>query len=139
MVMGMPVRLSPAKITTPMLSFSRPSMNLMAISLAASMRSGFRSRASMELDTSRAITMSVPSVDDVCQLSFICGRARMMISTPMAARRSTKMLWRSMARSGIFDPLNGSSEDTPIVGLALRCLSRYHAMSGTITRNSHKY
>ena len=39
-VMGMPVRLSPAKITTPILSPSRPATNFCATAFAASRRSG---------------------------------------------------------------------------------------------------
>ena len=93
--MGTPVRLSPANITMPMLSFSRPLTNFDATALAASRRSGLKSRASIDDDMSIAIMMSVPSVRVVRQLSLICGRASTIIRQATAARRNTNSRWRT--------------------------------------------
>ena len=60
-VIGHCVNASPAKIVRPILSLGLPEMNSAATSLAASMRLGFKSSASMEVDTSMASMMSMPS------------------------------------------------------------------------------
>ncbi len=65
MVIGSDVKLSAANITRPMLSPSLPATNFDATSFAASKRSGLKSRASIEVEMSRARTISVPSTDDV--------------------------------------------------------------------------
>ena len=61
-VIGHWVNASPAKMVRPMLSFGRPEMNSAATLFAASMRLGFRSSASIEVETSIAIMISMPSV-----------------------------------------------------------------------------
>ncbi len=60
-VIGHCVNASPAKIVRPILSLGLPEMNSAATSLAASIRFGFKSSASMEVDTSMASMMSMPS------------------------------------------------------------------------------
>jgi hypothetical protein len=63
-VSGISERLSPENTTRPMLSLVRWATNLEATSLAASIRLGSRSVASILLEMSSASTMSVPSMVD---------------------------------------------------------------------------
>ena len=74
-VSGHCVNASPAKIVRPILSFGRPLINSAATCLAASIRFGFKSSASILVDTSTASMMSIPSISVFCQLSVVCGRA----------------------------------------------------------------
>ena len=78
-VSGHCVKLSPEKMTSPILSFGRPEINLVATSFAASIRFGWKSIASIELEISRAMMISIPSVVTFCQLFDDCGRARAII------------------------------------------------------------
>ena len=61
-VMGHCVNDSPEKMVRPMLSFGRPAMNSDATFLAASMRLGRRSSASIEVEMSMHSMMSMPSI-----------------------------------------------------------------------------
>ena len=89
MVNGHCVKLSAAKTTRPILSFWRPLMNDAATSLAASRRFGFKSSANILVEISIAITISIPSVEEFCQLLVDCGRANTTISKAMANIRKT--------------------------------------------------
>ena len=60
-VMGHCVKASPAKIVNPMLSLGRSAINSAATFFAASNRLGFKSSASMEVETSIASIMLIPS------------------------------------------------------------------------------
>ena len=84
-VIGTCVKLSPAKITTPMLSCSRPATNCAATSLAASSRLGLKSRASILVLTSIASTMSVPSTSLSLHELTSCGRHRIITVHATAA------------------------------------------------------
>ena len=75
MVIGHWVKASPAKMARPMLSFGRPMMNSAATCLAASIRLGFRSSASIEVETSIASMMSMPSTVLLFHEFCVCGRA----------------------------------------------------------------
>ena len=61
-VIGHCVNDSPAKMVSPILSSGRPEINSAATSFAASIRLGLRSSASIDVDTSIASMMSMPSV-----------------------------------------------------------------------------
>ena len=73
-----------------MRSLGRWAMNSMAISLAALRRSGVKSRASMEVETSMANMMSMPSVSTFSTREEERGRAMATTSRHSAAMRSTK-------------------------------------------------
>lgn len=74
-VSGLCVKASPAKTTSPSRSPTRSLMNDAATSLAAVMRSGLKSRASIEPETSIESMMSMPSVEVRTFCSMPCGRA----------------------------------------------------------------
>ena len=137
-VIGTPVRLSPAKITIPILSLSRPAINWAATFFAASKRSGSKSRASIDDDTSIAITMSVPSVEVVRQLSRNCGLAITMMRQARVASRSTKRRWRRYCFQVRGSFAKGEVVDSDSVAWRRRCLSTYHTTNGTRTRSVHK-
>ena len=100
MVMGHWVKASPAKMVSPILSSGLPLMNSVATLLAASMRLGFRSCASILVETSMASMMSIPSVVRSPQLLCVCGRARASTtSTKVSMRRksgSQTSCWRRL-------------------------------------------
>ncbi len=92
-VIGHCVKASPAKMVRPMLSFGRPEMNSAATFLAASMRFGFRSSASIEVETSIASIMSMPSVVRSLHELRVCGLASTMTSSTKASTRSSVGKW----------------------------------------------
>ena len=79
-------------------------MNSMAMSLAAFIRSGSKSRASILVDTSMARTMSIPSVSTLSDCDEERGRAMHTTMRHIAARRRSSGRWRSTAR-GVLPPL----------------------------------
>ena len=87
-VMGHCVKASPAKMLRPMLSSGRPEMNSAATCLAASRRLGFRSSASILVETSMASMMSMPSIDLFFHEFWVCGRAMARTSIVKASMRS---------------------------------------------------
>ena len=93
-VIGHMVKLSPAKITKPILSCSLPETNCAATSFAASTLSGLKSRANILPEMSRASTISTPSVEEFCQLSVDWGRANAIIKRTTAKTRKTKLKCR---------------------------------------------
>ena len=94
-VRGDCVKASPAKATKPIRSPKRSAMNDPATSLAAVMRSGLKSRASIEPDTSTASTMSIPSVELSTLWLTSLGRANATMSAASAARRNATGTCRS--------------------------------------------
>ena len=74
-VIGHWVKASPANIDKPMLSLGRPMINSDATALAASIRLGLRSSASILVETSMASIMSMPSTDLFFHELLVCGRA----------------------------------------------------------------
>ena len=86
-VSGHWVKLSPEKMTRPMLSLGRPAMNCVATSLAASRRLGLKSSASILPEMSMAITMSMPSVVSLWMRFDDCGRASTHITAANASIR----------------------------------------------------
>ena len=88
-VIGHCVNASPAKMVSPMLSFGLSAINSAATSLAASMRLGVRSSASIDVETSIASMMSIPSTcllpHDVC----VCGLAKMITASANVAHLSS--------------------------------------------------
>ena len=88
-VMGHCVKASPAKMVRPILSLGRPMMNSAATCLAASMRLGRRSSASIDVDTSIANMISMPSTDWFFQEFCVCGRARISTTSTKTAIRSS--------------------------------------------------
>ena len=89
-VSGLCVKLSPAKTTKPIRSFGRSAMKLAATSLAAEIRSGWKSRASMLPEMSSDSTMSIPSVVRLESLWELCGRASATTNSATAPQRNTK-------------------------------------------------
>ena len=122
MVMGTWVKLSPANSTRPMLSWSRPLTNWVATFLALSKRLGEKSLASILVDTSMAMTMSVPSTSLVDQLSLVCGRHRMTMRHASAAilRANEKCLSHTFQLVPM--PSNARVDDTFISGSFLSWL-----------------
>ena len=59
-----------------MLSFGLPEINSAATFLAASKRLGFKSSASIEVDTSIANIISMPSTERSSQALWVWGRAK---------------------------------------------------------------
>ena len=88
-VIGHCVKASPAKIVSPMLSFGRSAMNSEATLFAASIRFGLRSSASIEVETSIASIMSMPSVVRSFHEFRVCGRAKAKTISVKAASRSS--------------------------------------------------
>ena len=74
-VIGHCVKASPANIDSPILSLGRPVINSAATCLAASIRLGFRSSASIDVETSIASMMSIPSIVWFFHEFWVCGRA----------------------------------------------------------------
>ena len=72
------VKLSPLKVTKPILSFGLFSIKSTATSLDASNRFGFKSSANIDPEISMVITMSIPSVVTSCQLRLDCGLANVI-------------------------------------------------------------
>ena len=130
---------SPANIDRPMLSLGRPFMKSAATDLAASMRLGFRSSASILVETSMHIIMSMPSISVSCQRSVVWGRARIMAS--MANATSSSMNGRCMRYDFQLRPipLNMPVEGIVSVALRLRPLRTYHTTAGIISRSSSRY
>src|SRR5699024_7316630 len=89
-VNGHCVKLSAANTTNPILSFGRPLIKADATSLDASRRFGFKSCAIILVEISIASTMSMPSVEEFCQLLVDCGRANITTRTATAAIRKMK-------------------------------------------------
>ena len=88
-VIGHCVNASPAKMVRPILSFGRPEMNSAATLLAASMRLGFRSSASIDVETSIANMMSIPSVVRWSQELRVWGRANTTTSRTKVSSRNS--------------------------------------------------
>ena len=75
MVNGHCVKASPPKTTKPILSLGRASIKSASTSLATANRFGLKSFASIDKETSRLTTISIPSVLVSFQLLRDCGRA----------------------------------------------------------------
>ena len=96
----------------PIRSEGRWEMNSIAMSLAALMRSGVKSRASILVETSIAKTMSMPS-ESIFSISLEeRGRARATMIRLSAASRSTKGRWRSTASGEVPVCIHGAAVDT---------------------------
>ena len=138
-VIGHCVNASPAKIVSPMLSFGLSAMNEPATAFAASRRLGFRSSASIDVDTSIESMMSMPSTVRSSHALRVCGRHRAStMSVNVAQRRavgSHASLWRSVfgasARSQVSLSVIVGSE-------RLRYLT-YHIRYGMRSISSRKY
>ena len=87
--MGHCVNASPANIVNPMLSLGLPDMKSAATSFAASMRLGFKSSASIDVDTSMASMMSMPSTVLLPHELCVWGRARTMTISVNVMQRSS--------------------------------------------------
>ena len=82
------VKVSPANNVIPILSLGRPLINSAATSLAASSLFGFKSSASILVETSIASIISIPSISLFCHLLVVCGRARTKITSTKARQRN---------------------------------------------------
>ena len=111
-VSGHWVKDSPAKTTIPILSEGLWDMNSIAMSLAALMRSGAKSRASIEVETSIARTMSIPSVSTFSICSEERGRAMAMTIITRASVLSRKGKWRRYSITECPPARNGTEVDT---------------------------
>ena len=88
-VIGHCVNDSPAKIVRPILSSGRPDINSVATLLAASILFGFKSSASILVETSTASIMSMPSTCLLPQLLLVCGRASIITNKINISMRKT--------------------------------------------------
>ena len=100
-----------------MRSLGRWAMNSMAISFAALMRSGLKSRASILVETSIARTMSMPSTSTRSVSVEERGRARAITIITRATVRSRKGRWRSQAITDLPPLTQGVRVDTSRRGL----------------------
>ena len=91
-------------------------MNSTAMSLAALMRSGVKSRASMLVDTSIANTMSMPSVSTFSVSVDERGRAMATMMRQRAAMRRMKGRCRSQARVDLPPASQGCRLETRMCG-----------------------
>ena len=109
--MGSCTKASPANTISPVLSSLNCSTRLEMILLDFSRRLGITSSASIELETSSAITVSMPLRVTVSCLEPNCGRARRSVPMPNAAIRSQNL------RLGLVTDTSGiscrSSEGSP--------------------------
>ena len=97
-VMGHWVKASPAKMVNPILSSGRSAMNSAATLLAASMRLGFRSSASILVETSMASMMSMPSTVWVPHRLWVCGLAKTITTMTKVKMRNKKGSSLSLTR-----------------------------------------
>ena len=77
-VIGHWVNASPANIVNPILSFALSEMNSAATFFAASILLGLRSSASIDVETSIASIISIPSTDLFPHELWVCGRTRII-------------------------------------------------------------
>ena len=89
LVIGHCVKASPANIVRPILSSGLPDINSAATSLAASILLGRKSSASIEVETSIASMISIPSTDFLSHALCVCGRAKIMTIKTKVAQRNT--------------------------------------------------
>ena len=87
-VIGHWVKASPAKMVNPILSLGRSAMNSEATFLAASNLLGFKSSANIEVETSIASMISMPSTCLLSQELWVCGRAITMTISTNAMQRN---------------------------------------------------
>ena len=97
--MGHCVKDSPAKTVSPILSLGLPAINSAATSLAASMRQGATSSASILVETSMASMMSMPSTSRLSSGLNVRGRARTMTTSANVRQRSSIGRWSNLMRS----------------------------------------
>ena len=138
-VSGHCVKLSPAKIVRPILSFLRLFTKFAATSFAASMRLGLKSIASILVETSVASMISIPSMSLSSQLSDVCGRARTIITIDSVTMRKANGRCTSDVLSVLTRFAKGSSEETFIAESILLPFSRYHTTYAISGIKSNKY
>ena len=138
-VSGHCVKLSPANTTRPIWSFGRFLTNSDATSLAASKRFGFKSSANMVPDISSAIMMSIPSVDSDDHLLVNCGRAKAMLSSAIAATRSTNGTCNNHTRNERGWRARVVVSLICTLASALRISCQYHKRTGTSSSPNNKY
>ncbi len=137
-VSGHCVKLSPANITNPILSFCLSVTNSAATFLAAVNLSGVRSCASIEPDISTANTMSIPCDSVSCHWLIDCGRANTIITNAIVITLSANGKWRRYTFS-----VRGISlkafVDANLKDACMRdSFTIYHAMSGKSNNNKYK-
>ena len=125
-VRGHWVKLSPAKIVSPILSFFLLFTKFAATSFAASMRLGRKSIASILVDTSVASMISIPSMLLSSQLSVDCGRASTIIIMERAITLKTKGACTKRFLKLMVSFVNGNVDETFIEGSIFLPLSRNH-------------
>ena len=114
-------------------------MNSAATCLAASIRFGFKSSASILVDTSTASMMSIPSISVFCQLSVVCGRASTSTIITNVKIRST-----NGACSKYTFQLRGACMyirvvDTCMVGSVFLRRITYHTIYGISSNSRNRY
>ena len=88
-VIGHCVKASPAKIVKPILSFGLSDINSEATFFAASKRFGFKSSANIDVETSIASIISIPSTCLLPHEVCVCGRAITITMNIKAKHRNT--------------------------------------------------
>ena len=113
-------------------------MNVLATFLSASNRLGDKSLANILLETSTAITISIPLVDLVSLLmSTVLGRAKATIKALKANNRKTNKYGFNFAKNE-FAPLNPLTELIFNEGVSCFRLKKYHAITTGNNRNKKK-
>lgn len=138
LVIGVLVKLSPAKSTNPILSFGRFSTNSIPTSFTASNLFGLKSRASILAERSIAITISIPRTLLLCVVtSTVLGLAMATISSASASNRSIKSTGFNFAK---IEVLTLKPFTLEILSSADWCLrfQKYQAITGSSRSNNQK-
>lgn len=107
--------------------------------LAASMRSGVKSLASILVETSRASTISIPSVSVLLTLEDVLGLAMARMSRATAIILRTAGRWRSTPANPVPVLPKGAAVDIATYGRRRRtCFQTYHAAIGTSRNSNHR-
>ena len=138
-VIGHWVNASPANIVRPMLSLGRSEMNDEATFFAASMRFGFRSSASMDVDISMASMMSMPSTVRSSHALRVCGRQSTITSSASVIHLKAMGVQTSLWRNVFGASFSNHVSLRVIVGSDFFLNWKYHTRYGISRSRSRKY
>ncbi len=138
LVSGDCVKDSPLKMTSPIRSSGRPPINSEATSLAASSLSGRRSWASILLETSMAIIMSIPSMVTSREREVDWGLASATISSAMASSLKANKEWIRYCFQLRFVAEKPDVDENCRPGSLCSSLYQYHPPSNGRTMSRYK-
>ena len=138
-VIGHCVNASPAKIVSPILSFSRFDTNSAAVFLAASRRFGLRSCRSILVDTSMDIMISIPSTVFVSNELCICGLAMAVTIRANVSMRNTMGTCSSHILQLLGANLYAFVSLIRMVGSVFLLKRKYHNKYGMSRSSNRKY